>query len=198
MTADGWGIPTLDLALQAAEIVPPVVKWGTIPRGMRAGTFHFYSDDYHWSRLWHDTQKLLDARPSVCVECNFSTHAEMPRAEALWGIFRKRTLARRWQQAGIKILVDLDVEPCFRDLALLGVPRGWNAYATRIHRGIPFSVVEEDHALAATHAGRPDPFFVVFGGGQKIQVACRERNWPWIPEHRQVVEGRFAPYGTGV
>jgi hypothetical protein len=197
VTAEWWGIPTLDPAMQAIGLVTPVIKWGTTRRGMPAGTFHFFADDYHWSRLWHDSSKLIDARPTVCVEPNFSTHAQMPRWEAFVGICKKRTLARMWQRAGIRILVDLDVEPCFRDLALLGVPRGWNAYATRIHRGVPFEVIEADHALAAEHAGRPDPFFVVFGGGQRIQVACRERGWPWVPEHRQVVEGRYQPYGTG-
>jgi hypothetical protein len=197
VTAEDWGIPTLDPALQAAEIVAPVVKWGTIPRGLRAGTIHMYTTDYKFTRLWIDPAKFVAARPAVAVECNFSTHAGMPRAEALWGIYRKRALSRRWQEAGIRIVVDLDVEPCFRDLALLGVPRGWDAYATRIHRGIPFSVVEEDHALAVAHSGRPDPLFVVFGGGQRVQVACRDRGWPWVPEHRQVVEGRYPAYGTG-
>lgn len=197
ITAEGWDIPVLDLDCQATGIVTPVIKWATLKKGSPAGSIHFYETDYKFNRLWFNTSKLIAAMPSVCVECNFSTYATMPRAEALWNIYRKRTLARKWQDAGIAIIVDLNVEPCFRDLSLLGVPQGWNAYATRIHRGVPFSEIEADHAQAVERSGLADPFFVVFGGGQKIQVACRDRGWPWIPEHRQVVEGRYEPYGTG-
>lgn len=198
MIADSWGIPILDVARQAAGLAAPVVKWGTARRGGAAGTIHFYTDDYKFTRLWLDPSKVSGITCSVAVEVNFSTHANMSRAEALWAIFRKRTLARAWQAGGIRTVVDLNVEPKFRDLALLGVPAGWNAYATRVHRGVPFAVVEDDFAQAAAHAGRPDPFFVVFGGGQKVQVACRDRGWPWVPEHRKVVEGRWAAYGTGI
>jgi hypothetical protein len=195
--AAAWGIPTLDLARQATGFPAPVVKWGTVKRGTPAETVHFYADDYKFSRLWHEPAKLIAAQPIVAVEVNFSTHADMPRAEVLWGIYRKRTLSRAWQQAGIAIAVDLNVEPAFRDLALLGVPPGWAAYATRIHRGVPFGVVEADHAQAVAHAGVARPLFVVFGGGQKVACACRRRGWLWIPEHRQVVEGVAHAYGTG-
>lgn len=198
MTAEWWGIPTLDLNRQATGIVTPVVKWGTTRRGEPAGTYHFYCDDYKYNRLWLDPGKVSGMTCWVAIEPNFSTHVGMSRAEVLWGIYRKRTLARLWQDDGVAILVDLDVEPCFRDLSLLGVPAGWNAYATRIHRGVPFSEIEADHAQATAHAGRPDPFFVVFGGGQKIQVACRDRGWPWIPEHRQVIDGRYSADGTRI
>lgn len=198
MTAEELGIPTLDLDRQAREVVFPVVKWGTAKRGENAGTYHYYSDDYKFSRLWLDPSRVSSLTCVVAVECNFSTYAGMPRAEALWGIYRKRTLARLWQDAGVAILVDLNVEPCFRDLSLLGVPRGWNAYATRIHRSVPFAEIEADFAQAVAHAGRPDPLFVVFGGGQRIEVACRQRGWPWIPEHRQVVAGRYTPHGTRI
>lgn len=194
MTAEDWGVPTLDLDLQATEIATPVVKWATLKKGHQAGTIHFYEDDYKFTRLWYDSSKLIAAAPPVACECNFSTHAKMSRAEALWSIYRKRTLSRKWQEHGIRIIVDMNVDSRFRDLVLMGVPRGWNAYSVRVHRGCSFNVIDDDYAQAAELAGRPDPFFVVFGGGQKIQVACRDRGWPWIPEHRQVVEGRYPPY----
>jgi hypothetical protein len=190
MTAEGWGIPTIHPDRQAWGLPGPVRKWGSFKRGEHAPTIHFYCDDYRFTRLWFDPSRLVESLPLVVVEPNFSTYAGMSRAEVLWGIYRKRDLARDWQDCGIAILVDLNVDPAFRDLSLLGVPEGWNAYATRVHRGVPFAVVEADHAQAVEHSGRPDPFFVVFGGGHSARVACRDRGWPWIPEHRQVVEGR--------
>jgi hypothetical protein len=201
VTAAEWGIPELDPALQATAIPAPAVRWGTAARGAAAGagagTIHFYGDDYKFTRLWHDTGRLLAAAPAVAVEANFSTHPGMARAEVLWGIYRKRTLARAWQAHGIRLVVDLDVEPAYRDLALLGVPRGWRAYATRVHRGIPLATIEGDYELAARHAGAGPVLFVVYGGGDAIPRHCAGRGWVWIPEHRQVVAGRVAPYGTG-
>lgn len=191
ITAEYLGIPTLDPALQATEIVYPVMKWGVVKRGVPgAGTIHLYTDDAKFSRLFYSSEKLIQAKPTVAVECNFSTHDAMPRAEAIHRIYKKRLLAAEWQAAGIRIIADLNVEPKFRDLSLLGVPLGWQAFATRIHRGVPFSVVEEDHAQAVAHSGKPDPLFIVFGGGQTVQVKCRERGLIWIPEHRDIVAGR--------
>jgi hypothetical protein len=185
MTADAWGIPALDLEMQATALVEPVTKWGTgRVRDPMPGTFHFYTDDHKFTRNWmeHDLGRpssLVAAGPAVAVECNFSTYAGMSRAEALWGIYRKRTLARAWQTAGVRIFVDLNVEPCFRDLALLGVPRGWAAYATKKHRGVDPAEVEAEHALAVAHAGPSDVLFVVFGGGEGMRRMCAERGWAW-------------------
>jgi hypothetical protein len=187
-TASEWEIPSLDFHRRATDLVDPVLKWGRRRRDTPAGTVHFYTDDYKFSRLWLDPTSLFATGCRVAIEVNFSTHAGMSRAEALWGIYRKRTLSRAWQAAGIDIVVDLNVDPKFRDLTLLGVPPGWDAYATRIHRSVPFGQVEADHAMAAAHAGRPDPSFVVFGGGQQVQRACAARDWPWIPEHWQLAE----------
>lgn len=199
MTAEEWGIPTLDLAMQAERLVAPVTKWGTRRRDEpMPGTWHLFTDDYRFTHLWNAPQILPATGCVVTVEANFSTWEAMPRAEALHRIFRKRVLARMWQQEGVRIIVDLNVEPGFRDIALLGVPEGWNAYATRAHRGVPFSVIEEDFALAVHHSGRPDPFFVVFGGGYaSTKPECLKRGWQWVPEHRQVVEGKVAAYGQG-
>lgn len=199
MDASYWGIPTLDIGCQAESLVPPVTKWGTRRRTEpMPGTWNLYTADFKFTHLWVKPLLLPRTDCHAAVEANFSTWDDMPRAEAFWGIYRKRTLARIWQDNGVRIIVDLDVEPRFRDIALLGVPEGWNAYATRVHKGLPFSVIEEDHALAVRHSGRPDPFFVVFGGGYaSAKPECLRRGWHWVPEHRQVVEGKVAAYGQG-
>jgi hypothetical protein len=193
MTVDEWGIPILNSALQARELIEPVVKWGTRARTeeMR-GTYHFYAYDFHWTALWRDPSPVPRSGCAMAVEANYSTYAGMPRAEALWGICRKRTMARAWQADGVRILVDLDVHEDFWDLMLLGVPPGWSSYATRVQADVPWSSIEAAHELACARAGRDDPLFVVFGGGKATGPLCRGRGWLWVPEHRKSVEAAMA------
>jgi hypothetical protein len=195
---NAWDVPDLDPALAATELALPVTKWGTRRRSdPMPGTWHFYTHDYKYLHLWRCPRLLTATGCRVVVEPNYSTYPEMSRAEALWGVFRKRVLARHWQLAGVRTVVDLDVEPRFRDLALLGVPDGWPSYATRVHRGMGLDVIEEDFDLACRHARGAPALFAVFGGGRKVKRACLRRGWEWCAEHRQVVQGIEAPYGQG-
>jgi len=192
-TADQLGIPELDPAMQARELVAPVTKWGTIARSApMAGTYHFYTSDYKFSALLKHPMRLVDAGCSVAVEPNFSTWPGRPVAEVLADVCRKRAVAREWQRAGVRILVDLGVAPEFRALNLLGVPPGWSAYAVRCHAGVDWAVIEADHAAASAIAGGPPSPFVVFGGGKEAVDRCPAAGWIHVPEHRQVVEGRVA------
>ncbi len=184
-TDNEWGIPTLDLALQAVAIEAPVVKWGTISRGKSRmpGTWHFYTDDYKFNALWSDPRPVVNTRCQMVIEPNFSTNENMPHAVVLYNVFRKRWLARFWQAHGIKIIVDLNVEPCFGDMNLLGVPQGWTAYATRWLQQYGETDIEAQYRMAQARAGKPTPLFVVVGGRQDAERACRERGWVWIREH---------------
>lgn len=193
MTAEEWGIPILDLAMQATEIVRPARKWGTTSRSARMeGTYFFYANDYIWHRLAFDPGQLPRTGCRCAVEPNFSTHEDLPRAKVLHDIQQKRWIARQWQKAGVRIFVDLNVEPCFRDLALLGVPYGWRAYATRKHRDVRLSELEADWRMAVKHADTEDVLFAVFGGGQRVKKMCGDRGWEWCPEHRDVVKKAVA------
>jgi hypothetical protein len=131
----------------------------------------------------------------VAVEPNFSVCDETPAAEALWWAYNKRRIAYRWQELGVRVICDLNVGPRHREINLLGVPKGWTAYATRAHRGAPFEAIHDEFLLACEHAGTEEILFVVFGGGRKrIGQYCRHNGWPWVPEHRQVVQGLERPY----
>lgn len=106
----------------------------------------------------------------------------MSKTRLFEGIYRKRWLARRWQSRGVRIVVDLNVDPVFRDMSLLGVPEGWRAYAVRQQAGIGLDAIEADFEHAAQHAGSRNLLFCVFGGWKKIRDLCAERNWQWCPE----------------
>jgi hypothetical protein len=161
------------------------------------GSWHFYTWDYRYTRLVQNPEQVPATGCRVAVEPNYTITPETPRAEALWKVFLKRTLAAAWQAAGVRIVVDLNLDSDCRhhDLGLLGVPPGWPSYATRAHRGVPFEQIEREFDLAARHARGDVRLFCVFGGGRKTKAACKARGWSWVAEHRQVVQGIERPYG---
>lgn len=196
LTAGELGIPTLDGGMAAIELAVPVTKWGTISRsGRMPGTYHFYTNDYKFRALNRRLGQVPRSGCAVAIEPNYSTQPGDPLFRVLHHIWWKRSIACRWQRAGVRIIVDLNVEPEFRDYNLLGVPAGWPSYAVRSQEGIGWDVVEADHAAASRRYGGPPPLFIVFGGGQRARAYCESRGWAHVPEHRHVVEGREVPYG---
>ena len=189
-TDNEWGVPTLDLAMQAQAVDMPVTAWGSTPRTSRmAGTWHFYVDDYRFEALWRDPSPVVNSRCVNAVEPNCSTNPDMPRAVALWGVFRKRWIARWWQSHGVRVFVDLNVEPEFATLNLLGVPRGWKAYATRWLDRYGEGDVVDQHARAREHAGG-DVLFMVIGGRGAAEEACRRNGWVYVKDHTGKVDAR--------
>lgn len=183
-TDNEWGVPLLDLALQARTLDNPVTKWGTVKRGaaMR-GTYHFYTDDYKFEALWKDPSPVVNSGCASVVEPNFSTGEQMPLAVGLWGVFRKRWLARWWQTFGVRVFVDLNVEPHLNAINMLGVPQGWGAYATRWLDKYGVGDVEEQYRIAQERSGVEAPLFVVFGGRAAAERACLDHGWVWVREH---------------
>jgi len=185
-----WGVPTLDPRLQADAVDSPCVAWGS--SGARSkplrGTVCFYTHDRFFEALWSNPGPVLRSGCPTVVEPNFSTHEQMPAAFALWGIYRKRWLARYWQSKGLRVFVDLNVHPNFRRLNLLGVPRSWRAFATRSHS--EGAALDDEFGLAAEHAGTDQLLFLVYGGGSRVKQLAGERGWVWVPEQSDVVRNK--------
>jgi hypothetical protein len=180
-SANEWGVPDLLAKLQAVDFNFPVTQWGTQAAGKpMQGTWSFYVDDRRFERLWNDPSPVTRAGCVAVIEPNFSTHEQLPRALVLWRIYQKRWLARWWQSKGLRVYVDLNVDPAFADLALIGVPIGWKAYATRAHEH--GKNIEAQHDQAVAHAGSEDIHFLVYGGGMAVETLCGTRGWKWIPE----------------
>lgn len=193
-----WEIPELLRSMCAERLIAPVTKWGTRGRTLpMPGTYHFYTHDYKWSGQRCRPGMVADTGCRVAVEPNFSTHEDMPDYEILWLTAQKRIYARAWQEAGIRVIVDLNVARKAREINLIGVPEGWTAYATRAHKGVPFSALYEEYLIARDHAGTEEILFCVFGGGRRIKEPCRHNGWAWVPEHRQVVAGLEKAYEDG-
>lgn len=186
------GIPTLLPELQGSADDGPYVRWGSISRrSTNRGGWHFYTDDYKFAGIWTDAQRVPNSGCRAVVEPNFSTAPGMPKAAALWGIFRKRWLARFWQSQGVRIVVDLNVDPEFLGLNLLGVPPGWRSYATRSHKSHGVETIAREFEAACERAGTDQITFLVFGGGLAVREACASRDWAWAPEDADTKRGRF-------
>jgi hypothetical protein len=156
-------------------LAAPFAIWSTAARRKRlSGTFGFYADDRYFTRLWERPALLTATNCAAAVEPNYSAMADQPRAEAIWAVYRKRWLARHWQESGVEIWVDLYLAHEHGDLALLGVPSGWQRYATR---GAEARVDELDTELAwATDraAGNPSTL-LVYAGGRRVAEWCQAR-----------------------
>ncbi len=185
-----WGVPTLDLALQATSLDLPVVGWGSKRGGRKlnlaGGTWHFYVDDYRFDVLWADPTPVVNGHCRNVIEPNFTVTAQLPAAYALWQVYRKRWLARFWQEYGVRVIVDLNFPGNMQHLNLLGVPAGWAAFATHgyVDR---LADLEAEWATGRGVAGRDDFLFVVYGGGKAVKAMCQERGWVHIIEDRDEV-----------
>ncbi len=182
-SATGWGIPTLDLNLQGQLPIQDLRKWGSMARTTDAtgATYHFYTDDSKFRALTGNPQLLIDSGCSAIIEPNFSSDPGTPKALAIAAIYHKRQLARHAQLAGMRVHVDLNIEQCFFDLALIGVPVGWSAYANRGYsRDVQHLIAA--YELAAAHSdGRPVNY-LVYGGGREVEQLCSGRGWTWIAD----------------
>lgn len=191
-TDNDWGVPLLDINLQARALDLPFVPWGTgnYPRKSKMpGTWHFYTEDYRFENLWADPAPVVLSRCINAVEPNFSCYDQMPPAVALWQIYRKRWIARWWQSFGIRVFADLNVAEPHYALNLLGVPKGWTAWATRGYTE-RMVLTDREYEMACEHAGTTSILFVVYGGGVQVKEMCQSRGWLWFDEERNLKEGR--------
>lgn len=181
-TDNEFEIPLLDENLQATAVDLPFVGWGSVKRKKRmTGSWHFYVDDYRFTGVWKNPAEVVNTFAVNAVEPNFSVYNQMPLPVALWAIYRKRWVARWWQSRGVKIFVDLNVATQYADLNLMGVPKGWKAYATRGYSK-QLADTEREFELACKQAGTKSILFVVYGGGRAVMEHCRQRGYLWFDE----------------
>lgn len=158
-----------DLRLDLCPVGPdmPLVAWGSRVRSAQfRGTWHFYVDDYRFTRVWEQPESVVETGAVGAVELNYSVFDQTPFPIALIATYRKRWLARFWQERGLAVWVDLNVSETHSELNLLGVPRGWKHYATRGYDERVDDLVREC-ALARVHAGG-EAQLLVYGGGAVV------------------------------
>lgn len=189
-TDNDFEVPLLLSTRQPTGLDTPINRWGTIARKTRidGGLIHFYTDDYKFTGILNNPLAVLKTGCSSVVEPNFSTSDDMRKAIVLYYIYLKRYLARTWQEHGLNVWVDLAIAPRHRDLALIGVPRGYRCYATYTYtRDYDIEWLYQDYDQALKHSGlnESDILFWVYGGNDDVQKICRERGWLWSAAHQQ-------------
>lgn len=203
---NAFAIPALLPSLQADYIDQPLKAWGGAPSskhwracrdGKKSGTWHFYVSDHIFTALLkHPEAPLKTAAPTLC-EPNFSMDVSMPLWRAIHTIGWKRWLARYWQSAGRRILVDLNVPGHYEELNLTGVPTGWKAYATRASDWDLAGLIRR-HELAVRHAGTNELTFLCYGGGSRVQEYCRAHGLEWaINEVAEAHQARTSKNAEG-
>jgi hypothetical protein len=180
-----WDVPLIRADDRLVEVPAPVLPWGAIARSRAMlGTWHFYCDDYRFRALLRDPRRIVETQCTAAVETNVTCLDHTPRHEVLHAIGRKRAIARQWQDLGVRVFVDVNVPRRCHDLALLGVPRGWVAYATRGYSARPDDL-EAEYDLARKHACG-EPLMLVVGGGKTIEALCfRLPGTVYVADHHQ-------------
>lgn len=177
-----FDIPTLLTEQMAGKLELPFSPWGANSRLRKdVTTYHFYVDDYRFEHLFKDPVKLLMSGCKAVVEPNCSCHDQTPIAWGIQLIYKKRWLARYFQECGIKVYADLNVAHKFIEYNKMGIPKGYNAFFTRGLDGWMDSL-ESDLAVAQEISGLECPNLVVYGGGKEIKKFCQEHNLLYVSD----------------
>ncbi len=177
-----YDIPCLRLDRQAGHLELPFVPYGTGRRNKRVATLHFYVDDYRFNALWKNPAKIFDNNPAAAVECNYSLFDTTPLAFGLQFIYQKRWMARYWQENGIRIYVDLNVSSKFFEYNRMGVPDGWNAFATRGALG-GLELLKAKFNQARQISGLESPNLIVYGGGKEVHEFCCQHSLLYVHDY---------------
>ncbi len=183
-TDNVFEIPTLRLDRQPTTgLLRPFGGWGCFARRkIGIATYHFYVDDYRFNNIWLHPEKVVITGCQEVVEPNFSLFDTTPVAFGLQLLYKKRWIARWLQEAGIRVWVDLNVSPKFREYNRLGVPDGYNAFATRGNGHNPAALLDELN-VAQTISGLVYPNMFVYGGGEEVKALCQGNGLIYVPDY---------------
>lgn len=177
-----FDIPNLLLERQAGKLELPLSPWGANSRLRKdVATYHFYVDDYRFEALFKDPINLLTSGVKAIVEPNCSLHDQTPIAWGLQLIYKKRWLSRYLQECGIDVYADLNVSHKFIEYNKMGIPKGYNAFATRGLTGWVESL-KSDLQVAQEISGLERPNLIVYGGGADIRKFCQEHSLLYVTD----------------
>lgn len=174
---NAYDIPTLRTDRQPnSGLLLPFFGWGTDTR-LKKGiqTYHFYVEDYRFTNIWNDPAKPLQGGCSELVEPNLSLFDTTPVAYGLQLIYMKRWIARYWQECGARVYADLNVARKFYEYNKLGIPQGYNAFATRGYADRE-EYLKLEIEIARQLSGLDKPNMIVYGGGERIREICLQSN----------------------
>jgi hypothetical protein len=183
------------------------LRYGSVRRDgdYRGKTIDFYTDDNrfnalgnavlygdHFWKLWERPDRVWKSGAPSFVEVNFSTSNAQPRWRALEQIGKKRHLSRYWQERGMRCYADLNVAPRWWEENLYGIPLGWKAWATRIHKNCTLESLTDQASLAESHAGTDAIKFLVYGNRAEVETLCMRQGWQYVSEQATIWDKRVS------
>ncbi len=178
-----FDIPTLRIDCQPVSgLLLPFAGWGADTRAKKGiSTYHFYVEDYRFEAIWKDPLAVLTGKCMEFVEPNLSLFDTTPVAYGLQQIYKKRWIARFWQECGAKVYADLNVARKFHKYNRMGIPEGYDAFATRGYADRQ-EYLKMEIQIAREISGKDNPNMIVYGGGEKIKELCAQNNVLYVEQ----------------
>ena len=178
-----YDIPTLRADRQPVSgLLLPFAGWGADTRARKGiSTYHFYVEDYRFTAIWNNPLQVLESGCTELVEPNLSLFDTTPVAYGLQLVYMKRWIARLWQECGARIYADLNVAQKFYKYNRLGIPDGYNAFATRGYADRQ-EYLKMEIQTARDISGLDKPNMIVYGGGEKIHEICLRNNVLYVEQ----------------
>ena len=178
-----FDIPTLRMDEQPVSgLLLPFSAWGADTRLKKdVQTYHFYVEDYRFEAIWKDPTVVLNSGCDAVIEPNLSLFDTTPVAYGLQQIYKKRWIARYFQECGVKVYADLNVARKFYKYNRMGIPDGYNAFATRGYADRQEYLTAEIE-IAREISGKDTPNMIVYGGGEKIKELCVQNNVLYVEQ----------------
>ena len=178
-----FDIPNLLMDMQPnSGLLLPFSGWGADTRAKKGiSTYHFYVEDYRFTNIWKNPASVLDSGCTELVEPNLSLFDTTPIAYGLQQLYKKRWIARFWQECGAKVYADLNVAQKFYKYNRLGIPDGYNAFATRGYAD-RLEYLKMEIQIAREISGKDNPNMIVYGGGESVKELCSQSNVLYVEQ----------------
>lgn len=178
-----FDIPNLLIEEQPERgLLLPFAPWGADTRAKKGiSTYHFYVEDYRFEAIWKDPTTVLNSGCEVIIEPNLSLFDTTPIAYGLQQIYKKRWISRFFQECGIKVYADLNVAKKFYEYNQMGIPNGYNTFATRGYADRQ-EYLKMEIQIARNISGKDNPNMLVYGGGERIKELCLRNNLVYVDQ----------------
>ena len=185
----GYDLPQLIAQSATADELPTQwSKWGRVSRASQAEGWLHYATDAKFQSVLRAPEKLIETGARFTTEINVSSFIEDPMPVALSQLFRKRCSTRVFQDAGLKVFIDLHVDGITRALVMEGVPTDHTLFCTKYAKHnldgeyLGIEAVLEDYDLARSHVDDSlDVLFAVYGAPRSAADEIKSRGWIDIP-----------------
>lgn len=199
-----WGIPELrsDYLLESipddldtwagAKVTPDTGGWWLYNYGVDSAAglpwdrtiLSFYTYDHYFENWWrqpaHYTAKVINAGIRSVITPNYSLYTDDPPAVQLWNVYRSRWLGRYFQEAGLKVIPDVDSPDIDSlDWTLLGVPVGCPIVGHQLQTLDRDDVSQHERAMEVLEEiiRRLSPEIVLIYTGPTGQRLIESRKW---------------------